>query len=104
MADTELPHLLEHVAVELMALSGSPVTLGGRTEWDFRRDGHGVFHVLLEYDDDLVAIGALKEATAILDWLTSSPVSPESQATSERGLAAPDVATAVSRLRAVRRR
>lgn len=102
MADTELAHLLEHVAVELMALSGSPVTLAGRTEWDFRRDGRGAFHVLLEYDDDLVAVGAFKEATAIVDWLTSSTVSGGAPAAGDTS-GAPGIAAAVSRLRAARR-
>ncbi len=46
LADTETPHLLEHVAEELMALSGSPRRLKGETTWDFRRDGRGVFHVV----------------------------------------------------------
>ena len=31
LADTEIPHLLEHVAFELMALAGSPRTLRGET-------------------------------------------------------------------------
>ena len=42
LRDTELPHLLEHVILELMVLSGSPRTLAGRTTWDFGRDGRGV--------------------------------------------------------------
>jgi hypothetical protein len=91
MADTEVAHLVEHVAVELMARSGSPSTLAGRTEWDFRTDGRGVFRVRLDYDDDLVAIGALKEAAGIVGWLTASAVP------------APDVRAAVARLRAARR-
>ena len=43
--DTETPHLLEHIAEELMALSGSPRWLKGETAWDFGRDGRGVFRV-----------------------------------------------------------
>jgi hypothetical protein len=93
MADTEVAHLLEHIAVELLALSGSPDTLGGRTVWDFRADGRGVFRVLLDFDDDLVAIGALKEAEAILGWLTGA-----------RDVGPPDVRPAVARLREARRR
>ena len=61
LADTELPHLLEHVVLELMVLAGSPRTLAGCTTWDFKRDGKGVFHVRIEYDDDLVALGAVRE-------------------------------------------
>ena len=69
LADTELPHLLEHVTLELMALAGSPRSLRGETTWDFAADGHGVFRISLEYDDDLVALGALGEAARIVDAL-----------------------------------
>ncbi|MDF1542108.1 MAG: hypothetical protein RQ731_02725 [Anaerosomatales bacterium] len=69
LADTELPHLLEHIALELMALAGSPRSLRGETAWDFSADGHGVFRISLEYDDDLVALGGLREASRIVDAL-----------------------------------
>ena len=65
LADTETPHLLEHVTLELMALAGSSRALSGRTTWDFDRDGQGVFRVALRYDDDLVALGALKEGVGV---------------------------------------
>ncbi len=51
LADTELPHLLEHVALERMVLAGAPRALRGETRWDFRRDGRGVFRVSLAYAD-----------------------------------------------------
>ncbi len=88
--DTETPHLLKHVAVELMALSGSPRDLCGRTSWDFGRDGRGVFRVRLAFDIDVVALAALKEAVAMVEWLM--------HASGEQ----PDVRKAVARLRAVR--
>ncbi len=69
LADTEIPHLLEHVALEIMALSGSPRSLAGSTSWDFSADGRGVFRVALEYDDDLVALAALTEAARIVQKL-----------------------------------
>jgi len=69
LRDTETPHVLEHVACELMALSGSPRSLHGDTLWDFSRDGRGVFRVRLEYDDDLVAIASLRQAGNIVEWL-----------------------------------
>lgn len=88
MRDTESVHLLEHVACELMALAGSPRSLKGRTEWDFARDGWGVFRVTLEFDDDLVAMGALREAVRIVEWLLAGG------AESDR----PDVEAIVERL------
>jgi cyanophycin synthetase len=91
LADTELPHLLEHVALELMALAGSPRSLRGETTWDFTADGHGVFRVALEYDDDLVALGALREAATVVNALV------------EGDDGAVDVVAAAARLARVRR-
>lgn len=91
LADTELPHLLEHVAFELMALSGSPRDLRGETEWDFRRDGRRVFRVTLGFDDDVVALGALRDGTRVVDWLVAADNAEP-----------PDVEAMVARLRDVR--
>jgi hypothetical protein len=90
LADTETAHLLEHVAVELMALSGSPRTLPAETAWDFARDGAHVYRVRLTYDVDLAALGALRAGLSVVDWLM--------------GVAAerPDAETLVAGLRRVR--
>jgi cyanophycin synthetase len=93
LADTETPHMLEHVAFELMALSGSPRTLRGETAWDFSADGRGVFRVRLGYDDDLVALGALREGVGVSEWLLSPG-----------GAEAPDVEVIVSALKSLRAR
>jgi len=98
LADTETPHLLEHVAFELMALSGSPRSLRGETVWDFAADGRGVFRVRLDYDDDLVALGALREGSAIVEWLLAGGPGAAVEGMPD----APDVAAAVTRLQAVR--
>lgn len=92
LADTETAHLLEHVTLELMALSGSPRDMRAETSWDFARDGRGVFRVTLGYDDDLVALGALRAGVGVVDWL----LAPSSAAR-------PDVEAIVTHLRAVRR-
>jgi len=63
LADTETPHLLEHVALELLALAGLPRgELRGRTTWDFARDGAGVFHVALSGASGGGSEQALREA------------------------------------------
>ena len=100
LADTETPHLLEHVAFELMALSGSPRELKGGTGWDFSADGVGVYRVRLAYDDDLVALGALKDGTEIVEWLFSPA---DTAAVGERRLDRPDVDAIVASLKALRR-
>ena len=51
LSDTELPHVVEHVALELMVLAGAPRSLRGQTTWDFRADGKGVFRVAVAYSD-----------------------------------------------------
>ncbi|MDO8880358.1 MAG: hypothetical protein Q7W44_06120 [Coriobacteriia bacterium] len=89
LADTEVPHLLEHVILELMACAGSPRDLRGETAWDFRRDGKGVFRVSLEYDDDLVCLGAIKAADTLVRYMLE-------------GGDVPDVEHATERLRALR--
>ena len=91
LADTETPHLLEHVAFELMALSGSPRTLRGETVWDFSADGRGVFRVRLGFDDDLVALAALRDGTGVCEWLLEPSAA-------ER----PDIDAIVARLTALR--
>ena len=93
LADTETPHLLEHVAFELMALSGSPRTLRGETSWDFSADGRGVFRVRLGYDDDLVALGALNAGVGVCEWLMVPT-----------GAEKPEVEETVTRLRELRAR
>jgi len=97
LADTETPHLLEHVTFELMALSGSPRTLKGETAWDFSADGVGVYRVRLAYDVDLVALGALKAGAGIVEWLFA-----ETDGGGRSALAEPNVAEVVTALEALR--
>ena len=77
LTDTEVPHLFEHVVMELMAKAGSPRTLKGETQWDFRRDGRGIFRVSVEYDDDLVCLGAIKAADRVMDYLLDGGAPPD---------------------------
>lgn len=88
IADTEVPHLFEHVVIELMARSGSPRGLKGETQWDFNRDGHGTFRVTFEYDDDLVCLGAIKTADRVMAYILDDVMPPdvEAETTRLRGL------------------
>lgn len=92
LADTETAHLVEHVTVELMALAGSSRSLRAETRWDFAADGVGRYRLRIAYDDDLVAIAALKEAIALVTWLVCG-----------RG-ACPSPEDIAARLRKLRRR
>ena len=91
LEDTELAHLVEHATLEIMAMAGSPETLRGSTSWDFAADGRGVFRVEVAWDDDLVALGALSCASALVRALA-------------RGEMVPDVKAEALRLRGLRRR
>ncbi|MCE5191555.1 MAG: hypothetical protein LLG08_07340 [Actinomycetia bacterium] len=84
ISDTEVPHLFEHVVMELMALAGSPRSLKGETSWDFKRDGHGIFRVSFEYDDDLVCLGAIKAASRVMGYLTGGEPAPDTKAETAR--------------------
>ena len=67
MGNTEIAHLLEHVAVELMARAGSDGEIVcGRT----RRDDSDprAFVIQLACPDDVLAIAALSSAAWIIDW------------------------------------
>lgn len=84
LKDTELAHVLEHAALEVMALAGSPPTLRGRTSWDFAKDGRGVFRVSVEYDNDLVAIGSIAVAESLVRWLAEGGDAPDPPAQARR--------------------
>lgn len=84
LKNTEVPHLFEHVVLELMAEAGSPRDLKGETAWDFKRQGHGVFRVSVEYDDDLVALGAIKTARKLMGYLLDGGERPDVSAETRR--------------------
>lgn len=90
LEDTELAHLVEHATLEVMAMAGSPETLRGATSWDFVADGPRTFRVCVAWDDDLVALGSLRCACAIVDALM-------------RGENHPNVTAEARRLRGLRR-
>jgi len=68
IADTESAHLIEHIALELLARGGFPRTMAGRTDWDFRRDGRFVYRVFLGCEKTEAAASALHEACALFAW------------------------------------
>jgi hypothetical protein len=88
LEDTELAHLIEHVTLEMMAMAGSPDTLRGATSWDFEADGPGAFRVSIAWDDDLVALGSLRCACALVGALARGEEPPDAvvEAQGLRGL------------------
>lgn len=84
LADTELPHLVEHLALDLMRRAGVRGPLSGDTSWDFERDGAGVFRVQLDCADDTIALGSLKWAVSAVDALVEGEPVPDPQAEATR--------------------
>ena len=75
MGHTELPHLLEHVAVEIMNQTG----LAGRIACGRTRNVPGddrLFDVELSCPDDVLTVGALSSAIFIMDWAYMTPELP----------------------------
>jgi hypothetical protein len=91
LADTEVAHLTEHVALDLIRRAGVRGPLRGDTAWDFEQDGSGVFRIRLDAADDAVVIGALKAAVEAVNTLAE-------------GGEPPDATDAAIRLRALRQR
>ncbi|HSQ21243.1 MAG TPA: hypothetical protein VLQ52_00365 [Coriobacteriia bacterium] len=91
LADTELPHLFEHVTLELMALAGSPRDLWAGAGWQRPRSGASRVRLSFEDDDDLVCLGAINLAQQLIEAACD-------------GGALPDVAGETARLRSLRSR
>jgi len=77
LSDTELPHMVEHVALELMVLAGAPRSLRGQTTWDFNVDGKGMFRVVIAHSDTEAGFSdaelarrSLLEAAALVEELS----------------------------------
>jgi hypothetical protein len=77
LADTEIAHLTEHVALDLIRRSGVRGSLRGDTSWDFEDDGAGVFRIRLDAPDDAVALGGLKAAVEAVNTLANGGEPPD---------------------------
>ncbi len=75
MGDTEMPHLLEHLAVEIMNQTGLAGKIAcGRTR--AASDEERTFEVQLSCPDDALTIGALSSAAFMMDWAYLAPDTP----------------------------
>lgn len=84
LRDTEIAHLVEHAALEVMAMAGSPETLRGVTSWDVARDGRGRFRIRLEYVDSAIALGALGFAVRLVEAAGADGDVPDALAEARR--------------------
>lgn len=72
MADTPLPHLLEHLAIDILAKASSDprITHVGTSSWI--DEPRGTARVQISMQDDLEVLSAFNQAADILNGLTSA--------------------------------
>jgi hypothetical protein len=71
---TEIPHLMEHLIIELQGQVRGAGTLKGETQWNWRVDPKGRFHVYVEYDNEVLVLGAIRVAERIIQALDSREI------------------------------
>ncbi|MBS5451851.1 MAG: hypothetical protein KHY83_04965 [Coriobacteriia bacterium] len=87
LGDTELAHLLEHVAIELLVRAGvQDVSVGRTTETDEDR----VWDIELTCPDDALTLGVLSSAAWVMEWAFTGGAEPS-----------PDIDHTVAGLRAL---
>jgi hypothetical protein len=71
---TEIPHLLEHLIIELQTQAQRHEILKGETQWNWRVDPRGTFHVHVEYENEQLVLGAIRLAERIINALDRGEV------------------------------
>src|SRR2546425_2407558 len=71
---TEIPHLLEHLIIELQTQAQRHEILKGETQWNWRVDPRGTFHVHVEYENELLVLAAIRLAERIVNALDNHEV------------------------------
>lgn len=66
---TEIPHLFEHLIIELQGQIQRSRILKGETQWNWRIDPRGRFHVYVDYENELLVLGAIRLAERIINSL-----------------------------------
>jgi hypothetical protein len=71
---TELPHLLEHLIIELQSQAQHHEILKGETQWNWRVDPRGTFHVHVEYENEQLVLAAIRLAERMVNALDRGDV------------------------------
>jgi len=66
---TEIPHLFEHLIIELQGQVLRSGVLKGETQWNWRVDPKGRFHVYVDYQNEMLVLGAIRVAERIIQAL-----------------------------------
>ncbi|HEY3297818.1 MAG TPA: hypothetical protein VGK34_04105, partial [Armatimonadota bacterium] len=64
---TEIPHLFEHLIIELQGQVQRSSILRGETQWNWRIDPRGRFHVYVDYENEMLVLGAIRLAERIIN-------------------------------------
>jgi hypothetical protein len=67
--ETEIPHLFEHLIIELQGAAQKVSNLKGETKWNWQVDPRGRFHVYVEYDNEMLVLGAIRVAERLINAL-----------------------------------
>ncbi len=69
--ETEIAHLFEHIIIELQLQAQQEPTdvLRGETEWNWHVDPRGRYRVSVDYQNELLAVGAIRLAERVLGHL-----------------------------------
>ena len=68
---TEIPHLFEHLIIELQGQVQKTRMLKGETQWNWRIDPRGRFPVYVDYENEMLVLGAIRLAERIINALDS---------------------------------
>ncbi len=73
---TEIPHLFEHLIIEIQdqVRRGIGLPFTGETHWNWTVDPRGRFYVTVDYDNEIVALGAIRLAESIINALDSRDI------------------------------
>ncbi len=71
---TEIPHLFEHLIIELQGQVHGCGCLRGETQWNWRVDPKGRFHVYVDYSNELLVLGAIRVAERIIQALDNHQI------------------------------
>ena len=66
---TEIPHLFEHLIIEIQGQVQKTSVLRGETQWNWRIDPRGRFHVYVDYENEILVLGAIRLAERIINAL-----------------------------------
>ena len=72
--DTEIPHLFEHLIIEIQGNIAKTSAFKGETEWDWRIDPRGRFYVTVDYDDEFLVLGSIRLAQRIINALDNKVI------------------------------